>query len=68
MGGLLGQIIKILIQDPAHTVHGAVDQLDTAEFAGFQNRSNHGLVDNRCRTTSLGDQYLAVKHKHALLH
>jgi hypothetical protein len=33
MGGLLGQIVKILIQDPAHTVHGAVDQLDTAEFA-----------------------------------
>ena len=45
----------MLIHDAAHAADGAVDLRDLREFAAFQHRAHHGLVDDRRGPAALGD-------------
>lgn len=58
VGGLLGQVQELLVDDPADPMEGPVYQLDIGELPGFQDRAHHGLIDYRRRASTLGDQNL----------
>ena len=62
VGGLLGQVEELLVDDAAHPVKGAVNQLDAGELSRFQHRADHGLIDHRRRPAALGDQNLTLQH------
>src|SRR5215469_15820192 len=50
----LGQIDKVLVDNAANTVDCAINLLDVAIFAGFDDGARHRLIDDRSGATALG--------------
>ena len=59
VGGLLGQVDEVLVDDAAHAVARAVDALDAAEAPRFEHHADQRLVDDGGRAAALGDEDLA---------
>jgi hypothetical protein len=64
VGGGLGEIDEVLVQDPAHAMTSAVDLGDLGKLTRLENHSREALVDDGGGTTSLGDQGLSGQFRH----
>lgn len=61
MGGFLGEVEEVFADDAGDTVDGAVDFGDLGEFAGFEDDSGQGLVDDGRGAAALGDEDFAFE-------
>jgi len=66
VGGLLGEVDELLVDDPGHPVQGAVDVLHLGKLARLQHRPHEGLVDHRGGPAAHGHHHLAYELFHRL--
>jgi len=52
VGGFLGEVEELLVDDAAHAVVGAIDPFHRRELARFNDRADHRLVDHGRRATA----------------
>ena len=56
VAGLLGEVQKLLVDDAAHAMHGAVDMGDLLKAPGLQRHADERLVDHSGGAATLGYQ------------
>ena len=64
VSGFLGEVDKILIDNPAHPVDSSVDPCHLGKFARLQGDADERLIDDRRGPTALGNQNLSFEFGH----